>query len=482
MTTVLYRGPFQGRRVRFLLDALAEARTPVDFVWLNPGYRADGSREVVAKLRAERPFVARSEEVDGSWRAFPAVVRMLRRTMPAHDDVMGIGFTSLAYARAVRPAHLVWAVNGIPEERLLYDSSARSKALVAAMWWAARIGPRPDLTVVVSAPMGRLVERRMPGSRWAKAPTSVDREIFRPPAVAARSTMTYVGSGAPWQGVDVLAPIWRELHRRDPDLRFLVVSRDERARALLHGIPDSHATMTAAETPAAVAAELARSELAFLVRLPDVVNEASFPTKFGEYVASGVPVVTTDVGWDVADIIRQTGAGVLVDPFGDPVATAEEILRFRARVAADPAATRVACRLAADEMSRERWLASLSAELVSVLGTPAGRDHARGALSGPRERESRSNVVWLRSPPVASRWRVPPRWPAPRGRRAGARTARGGGGGRRAPRRGDALARATRRPPSPVAWRPATTSPAAGNPRIPRRRATSSARCCTMPR
>ena len=108
------------------------------------------------------------------------------------------------------------------------------------------------------------------------------------------------------------------------------------------------------------------------MRLPDVVNEASFPTKFGEYVASGVPVVTTDVGWDVADIIRQTGAGVLVDPFGDPGTTAEEILRYRARVAADPAATQAGCRIAADEMSRERWLASLSAELVSVLGTPAG--------------------------------------------------------------------------------------------------------------
>jgi glycosyltransferase involved in cell wall biosynthesis len=316
--------------------------------------------------------------MDGSWRALPGALRALRASVPAHEDVMAIGFTSLAYARALRPARLVWAVNGIPEERLLYDSSARSKAMVAAMWWAARIGPRPDLTVVVSAPMGRLVERRMPGSRWAKAPTSVDRDVFRPPATAARSTMTYVGSGAPWQGVEVLAPIWRELHRRDPDLHFLVVSRDERARALLQGIPDSHATMTAAATPAAVAAELARSELAFLVRLPDVVNEASFPTKFGEYVASGVPVVTTDVGWDVADIVRQTGAGVLVDPFGDPGTTAEEILRFRARVAADPAATRAACLVAADEMSRERWLASLSAELMSVLGTPVGTPAGAG--------------------------------------------------------------------------------------------------------
>ncbi len=146
MTTVLYRGPFQGRRVRFLLDCLAAARTPIDFVWLNPGFRADGSREIVDGLKQGRAFVARSEEIDGSWRAFPRVVQMLRRTVSEHDDVLGIGFTSLAYARAVQPANLLWAVNGIPEERLLYDRSARSRAIVSAMWAAAarRAAPRPD--------------------------------------------------------------------------------------------------------------------------------------------------------------------------------------------------------------------------------------------------------------------------------------------------------------------------------------------------
>jgi hypothetical protein len=36
LTTVLYGGPFQGRRVRFLVDSLAAARPSMDFVWLNP--------------------------------------------------------------------------------------------------------------------------------------------------------------------------------------------------------------------------------------------------------------------------------------------------------------------------------------------------------------------------------------------------------------------------------------------------------------
>lgn len=369
MTTVLYRGPFQGRRVRFLLDCLAAARTPIDFVWLNPGFRADGSREIVEGLKQGRAFVAGSEEIDGSWRAFPRVVQMLRRTVSEHDDVLGIGFTSLAYARAVQPANLLWAVNGIPEERLLYDRSARSRAIVSAMWAAARVGPRPDLTIVVSNPMGRLLERRMPGARWAKAPTSVDRDVFRP-RPGERSTMVYVGSGAPWQGIEVLAPVWSELHRQDPSLRFLVVSRDERARALLRDIPESHASMTSAATPHEVAATLAAADLAFLVRRPDVVNEASYPTKFGEYVASGIPVVTTDIGWDVADVVRRTGCGVLVDPFGDPASVAREILRFRAETHADAAATADACSRAADELSREHWLSSLSEEIVTVLGAP----------------------------------------------------------------------------------------------------------------
>jgi glycosyltransferase involved in cell wall biosynthesis len=381
MTTVLYRGPFQGRRIRFLLDSLAAARTPIDLVWLNPSFDSHGERPWIDRLRTERPFLGRVVELDGSWRGFPLTARALRHDVGSSGTVLAIGFTALAYARLARPRHLLWAVNGIPEERLLYDSSVRGRALVWAMWQAARIGPRPDLTIVVSEPMGRLVERRLPGARWAKAPTSVDRDVFRPAAsraqVPTRLTMVYVGSGAPWQGVAVLAPVWEALHRRDPSVHFLVISRDERARELLRGIPASHGSMIAAESPAAVARSLAEAELAFLVRLPNVVNEASFPTKFGEYVASGVPVVTTDVGWDITGLIQRTGCGLLVDPAADPDAIAEEIQRFRTGPAADRSAMLDACTRAADELGREVWLRSLSAEVVTVLGSDSSPVSAR---------------------------------------------------------------------------------------------------------
>ncbi len=370
MTTVLYRGPFQGRRVRFLVDSLASARPSMDFVWLDPAPGAEHALPGLERLRNERESVRSTRLLDGSWRALPAAIRELRGFVPAGEDVLAIGFTSLAYARALRPRHLLWAVNGIPEERLLYDASPRSRAIITSMWASARLGRRPDLTIVVSNPMGRLVERRLPGARWAKAPTSVDRDVFTPAGHSPRSTMVYVGSGAPWQGIDVLAPIWSELHRRDPSVRFRVVSRDERARALLRDIPASHAEMIPAHTPTAVAATLTDAELAFLVRLPDVVNEASFPTKFGEYVASGVPVVTTDVGWDISDIVRRTGCGLLVDPHASPAANVDSIMHYRARAGSDPAATLAACTAAADEVSRDHWLALLSAEIVTVLGTP----------------------------------------------------------------------------------------------------------------
>ena len=192
---------------------------------------------------------------------------------------------------------------------------------------------------------------------------------------------------------------------------------DQRARALLHrAYPRSHNDdRPRPDTPTGGRVRrLADSELAFLVRLPGGGERGRrLPTKFGEYVApAACRVVTTDIGWDIADIVRHTGSGLLVDPFGDPGATAEDILRFRARVAADPPATRTACRLAADEMSRGRWLASLSAELVSVLGTPTC-DTARGTLSEPGTK-SREHVAWLRSTPVANRWLGPWRWPAHR--------------------------------------------------------------------
>src|SRR5207247_1241723 len=80
------------------------------------------------------------------------------------------------------------------------------------------------------------------------------------------------------------------------------------------------------------ALRLLRGALAGLSLLHDEPNYAtSRPTKVMEYMAFGVPVVTTPNAAS-AELVRQYGSGVVV-PFQDPAAAVEAVLSLRA----DPA-------------------------------------------------------------------------------------------------------------------------------------------------
>jgi glycosyltransferase involved in cell wall biosynthesis len=369
VVTVLYRGPFQGRRLGFLLESISRVHGEVDLTWLNPRLEPGATTGWFFEWVDEWwPFVARRSEVDGNLRSLPRVVRHLRRRLGRRPDVVyAIGSLTLPYARAIAPRAVAWCINGIPEERLLHDRGWRSQTAVRAEWLVTRAGRRPDVVVTVSGPMGKLIERRLPGTRWIKAPTCVDLETFRPPPNVARSRLTYVGSGAPWQCLDLLAAVWSELYRLDPGLRFRVISRDERTRVLAAALPASVVEMRGAEVPQEVATALWEAELGFLLRTPGIVNETSFPTKFGEYVAAGVPVVSTDVGWDLAAMVRGTGCGVIVDWRADPSVVAREALALRHRATRNGGDIRRACEEAAAMLARERWVEALALALRDEL-------------------------------------------------------------------------------------------------------------------
>lgn len=367
MTAVMvYRGPFQGRRIRFLLDTAHTLYGEVDLVWVNPGFDPATPARRLSGLREARPYLGTLLEVGGTRRSLLPTVRRLRQGWRSADVVIAVGFTALNYARALRPGRLVWAVNGIPEERVLHDPGPRTRAAAHAAWTLARVGRRPDAIVTVSDAMGRLVSGRLGGAPWAKAPTAVDVDTFGCTDPVERTHLTYVGSGAPWQAIDVLGTIWRAVHDLDPAARFRIVSRDPRTHAIANGLPDDSVEIVAGRSPAHVASLLWDTQLGFLVRRPDIVNTASFPTKFGEYVAAGVPVVSSDIGWEVGDIIRQTGCGMLIEPDQPAERTALDVVAFRDSLVSDDSAAD-GCRQATSELDRDLWIDRLSASLKELL-------------------------------------------------------------------------------------------------------------------
>jgi Glycosyl transferases group 1 len=359
---VVYRGPFQGRRIRFLLDALDELGGRQRLFWVDPDPDDKSASRSFQSFADERANVISAAHLDGRPHGAPGAIRQLRRADPS-SMVLAVGFTSLFWARVRRGERLVWAVNGIPEERLLYHDTARHRAVVRSMWSLARVGRTPDAAITVSHPMARLLEERIGSMTTFVAPTVVDRSTFRPrPPGPGR--LTYMGSGAPWQDLPLLAEVWRAVHALDPALRFRVVSKDPRAEVLARAVPSEVVEVVEARGPAAVAAQLRDSQLGFIVRRRHVVNEVSYPTKFGEYVASGVGVVTTGIGWDIGSLVERTGCGVVLDVDSPPEAMAAAVVDLARRPEGAGRSLLDACDEAAASLDRSLWVKELGRSLA----------------------------------------------------------------------------------------------------------------------
>lgn len=329
---LLYRGQIERSRLALVVDAMTEAfRTPLAFRWLVPPPLDPGSEEVASRLRlflaAHADQIADHSLHDGRLRSLPRAARELRALMAPGTPIVGFQFTAIFYVRLLRPGHpFCWVINGLPEQRLL-EPTLRDRPAVKAQWAAARLGPKPQLTLVTTAVMGRLSSERLGGLEWIAVPSSTDLDEFAPKAELPRSYLTFVGIDAPWQGLDLLAEMWRELARRDPDLRFRVVSRDPGVRVVKDAVPQTD--MRSVEEPAGVAPLLWEAEAGFLLRRPSIVNSATTQIKFAEYVAAGVPVVATDIGWESGDVIRETGCGLLLPHSATPAEMAKAYLEFR---------------------------------------------------------------------------------------------------------------------------------------------------------
>lgn len=366
MAIVLYRGPFQGRRLRFLLEAISQTHSDVELIWLNPQFDPAANLLWFDRFAEERPQIRYHCILDGSRRALFSTVHFLRRRYAKQPrPVYVIGFTSLWYARTLWPRPIVWCIQGIPEEKLMHRNKLVDRLSVAATWRIAQSGPGPKMIVTVSERMNQFVRRYFPRVTCVAAPTCADLKTFRASATSERKYLTYLGSGAPWQNLGQLSKIWSALYHADQSLRFKVVSKDKRAEILKSNIPEEAIQITAAEGPAEVARHLWEAELGFLIRTPDIVNEVSFPTKFGEYVAAGVPVVGTDVGWDFSQIIKQTRCGLLVNWNSEPQEIAQEILAFRRKVRMNGEIA-TACQQAASLMNKDMWVIRLSDALRTI--------------------------------------------------------------------------------------------------------------------
>lgn len=139
------------------------------------------------------------------------------------------------------------------------------------------------------------------------------------PQLKDKFVLSYVGSLGTWYMADEMLAFFKNLSK-NCNAHFLIITKDSKqlidTAAKKHGVDMSLFTVVASsriEMPYYIS--LSSASL-FFIR-PSFSKSASSPTKMGELLSMGVPVITNTGVGDVDAIIEKTKCGVLVSDFNE---------------------------------------------------------------------------------------------------------------------------------------------------------------------
>ncbi|MBV9773461.1 MAG: glycosyltransferase [Gemmatimonadetes bacterium] len=193
--------------------------------------------------------------------------------------------------------------------------------------------------------------RPAPGTPRRVIPCSADFDLFTPPSAAEREAAraaldlpgeafvaAYLGSLGTWYMLDEMLDFFAVLRRKRPGSRLLFVTPDAPepilAAARERGIAPGELVVRSAQR-AEVPGFLAAADLGLFFIRPSYSKQSSSPTKLGELLAMGLPVVTNGGVGDVEPILDEVGGGVVVDGF-DAAAYERAVDRLDAVLALPP--------------------------------------------------------------------------------------------------------------------------------------------------
>ena len=174
----------------------------------------------------------------------------------------------------------------------------------------AKAGPGTTFVIPCCADVERIAER------------SRERGAARGELeIGERPTMVYVGKFTGWYMEREMADFLAVARRSQPDLLFLIVTQADPAPMLReldrNGIAAGDYRVLRAE-PEEIGRYLAAADIGLSFVRPCFSKISSSPTKIGEYLAAGLPVVSTAGIGDVDALLRDNRVGALVEDLSTP--------------------------------------------------------------------------------------------------------------------------------------------------------------------
>ncbi len=210
----------------------------------------------------------------------------------------------------------LWPEELITAGRLTRGSLLHRAIVAAESVCLARAGAVVSLTYAAVDHLKRIYPEALAGQRIAVIPTCADLDRFVPaaehPATRVIGCLGTVLSG--WFRLDWLAAFLKVAAARDPDARFELTTLDDAAAVRSAIDPEGRLgdrLTIAPSAPDAVHTVLQRQTASVMFFTDGLSKLGSSPTRMGEILGCGMPVVANDGVGDVATIIRKHRVGVL---------------------------------------------------------------------------------------------------------------------------------------------------------------------------
>jgi glycosyltransferase involved in cell wall biosynthesis len=176
---------------------------------------------------------------------------------------------------------------------------------------------RADGVVVLTRRAAEALWRRRPSLPSLRViPTCADVSVFRPrtPGQKPEFGLVYSGSLGTWYMAKEMVAFARSATGALPGRALFLTPQPEEVRRL--GATPEWAEIRTVE-PGAVPEWLRRASALFFFSRGKASDRARCPTKFGEGLASGLPVICNRGIGDLDNIVEREGVGVLVDGFSE---------------------------------------------------------------------------------------------------------------------------------------------------------------------
>lgn len=328
-----------GRRIETITDQMGgRAEIVTTLPWIG---RFDLAHPISAARRSLGRLGIRDEDdviihARGHYASFIAV--SLKRRYPK--------LRVIANLRGVAgPEFAQYSLPGIPAYRL--DWHLISRALLRRLErWERMIASEADELVCVSNAFKRYLDEAysLPDGRVNVVTTAVNTDLFRfDPEVRRRmraelgfeskTVLAYCGSMYGWEMPRSALDLLSRMLSGIPDAHLLVITThpaDARTELGRVGVPSKSVTIVSLphkEVPKALTA----ADIGLLLREDNIVNNVAAPTKFGEYLACGLPVIVSPGVGDTSEVVSGRGVGwVLPDAGRHSGSVMERILRSEA--------------------------------------------------------------------------------------------------------------------------------------------------------